>query len=110
LVCADSSNWRRFVGRKNLQETTSHTTIPYNGLKNIVSLNSFGSHKATQRQKYGTVKDQFQWESVGVLMQVRPENQPPEQQSEQTLISRVQSGDFSAVEELYGRYSRLENP
>jgi RNA polymerase sigma-70 factor, ECF subfamily len=89
-----------------LQDTTSHTTILYNGLKSIVSLDSFGSNKEAQRQKYGTVKDQFQWESVGVLMQVRPENQPPEQQSEQTLISRVQSGDFSAVEELYGRYSR----
>lgn len=39
-------------------------------------------------------------------MQVRPENQPPEQEYEQTLVSRVQTGDFAAVEELYGRYSR----
>lgn len=39
-------------------------------------------------------------------MQVRPENQPPEQDYEQTLVNRVQNGDFTAVEELYGRYSR----
>ena len=39
-------------------------------------------------------------------MQARPENQPPEHDYEQTLVNRVQSGDFTAVEELYGRYSR----
>ncbi len=39
-------------------------------------------------------------------MQARPENQPSDQEYERKLIERVQSGDFAAVEELYGRYSR----
>lgn len=94
------------VRPKNLQDTTSHITIPYNGLNSIVNLDSFGSKKETQPQKYGKAEGQLQWESVDVLMQVRPENQPPEQEYEQALLSRVQTGDFAAVEELYGRYSR----
>lgn len=95
-----------FVRRKNLQDTNIHTTIPFNELMTLTSSGALDWNTTTQSPQYGKVDGQIKPESVGVLMQVRPDSQPPEQKYEQTLVSRVQTGDFAAVEELYGRYSR----
>jgi RNA polymerase sigma-70 factor (ECF subfamily) len=89
-----------------LQDNTFHTKIPSIGPIPSINPITLDWQKLTLLQNYGKVKDRIQQESVDVLMQVRPGNQPPEQEYEQSLVTRVQTGDFTAVEELYGRYSR----
>lgn len=89
-----------------MQESTFQFTIPFSGLTNLKSPLASDWIKVPQRQKNSKVTGQAQPESVDVLMQARPGNQPSDQEYEQNLIERVQAGDFAAVEELYGRYSR----
>jgi RNA polymerase sigma-70 factor (ECF subfamily) len=90
----------------NLQESTFQFTIPFSGLTTLNSPLASDWTKLPQRQQNGKATGQVQPESVDVLMQARPENQPSDQEYEQNLIARVQTGDFAAVEELYSRYSR----
>lgn len=40
------------------------------------------------------------------LMQIKPNSNNADRSNEQRIVARVQSGDFTAIEELYERYSR----
>ncbi|MBN9389895.1 MAG: sigma-70 family RNA polymerase sigma factor [Chloroflexi bacterium] len=88
-----------------MQQSIFQFTIPFGKLVTPTNLEASNS-TLPNRQQHGKVTGQVKPESVDVLMQARPENQPSDQEYELKLINRVQTGDFAAVEELYGRYSR----